>query len=173
MVIDLARARLVAARRVCNMDVAELVAVCLDGIADAALVELHVIDIIEHLEHRGTDQSGDLRSHLGMCEEVAHMVGGDVQRLEVHCDAALLCDLGAVQQHVVHRAQLDRIGQVVIVIDNDAAVAQGVRVDGHALGADLLCRRNRLAQEVQVLFLVVSSFEIPSSFATITEHITF
>ena len=142
------------ARGVGDVDVAELVGVGADGVAQRALVELHVVNVVEHLEHGRADQAGHLGGHLGVGEEVADVVGGDVERLEVHRDAAFLGDLGAFEQHIVHRAQLDGVRKLVIVVDDDAAVAQRVRVDGDALRADLLRGRDRLAQEIEVLFLV-------------------
>ena len=39
--------RLMAARRVCNMDVAEAVRVVGDRVADAALVDLHVVYVVQ------------------------------------------------------------------------------------------------------------------------------
>ena len=92
-VVDLARARLVAARCVSHMDMAEGIAVVGDRVADAALVDLHMIYIIQQLETRAADQANDLGAHLGGCEEVADVVGGDVQRLEIEIDLLLLCKL--------------------------------------------------------------------------------
>ena len=154
LVVDLARARLVAARRVRHMDVAEAVRVVRDRVADAALVDLHVVYVIQQLEARRADQADDLSAHLGGREEVADVVGGDVERLEVEVDALGLRDFRAVEQHVVHRAQLDRVGQVVVVVDHDAALAQRVGVDGDAGRADLLGRGDGLLQVRDVLLLV-------------------
>ena len=78
------------------------------------------------------------------------MVGGDVQRLQIHLNAALLRDLGAFQQRAVHGAELHRVGELVVVVDDYAALAQTVGVDGHAAGAHLLGRRHRLLQEIQI-----------------------
>lgn len=55
-------------------------------------------------------------AHLGGSEEVADVVGGDVQRLEVEVDLFLLGQLSAGEQRVVHLAQLYGVGQVVVVV---------------------------------------------------------
>ena len=153
-VVDLARARLVAARCVSHMDMAEGITVVGDGVADAALVDLHMIYIIQQLETRAADQANDLGAHLGGREEVADVVGGDVQRLEIEVDLLLLCKLCTGEQGVIHRAQLDRVGQVIVVVDNDAAVAQCVGMDGDAGGADLFRGCDGLLEVVQILLLV-------------------
>ena len=153
-VVDLARARLMAARCVSHMDMTEGVAVVRNRVADAALVDLHMIYIIQQLEARAADQANDLGAHLGGREEVADMVGGDVQSLEIEVDLLLLCKLCTGEQGVIHRAQLDRVGQVIVVVDNDAAVAQCVGMDGDAGGADLFRCCDGLLEVVQILLLV-------------------
>ena len=92
------------------MDMTEGVAVVRNRVADAALVDLHMIYIIQQLEARAADQANDLGAHLGGREEVADMVGGDVQSLEIEVDLLLLCKLCTGEQGVIHRAQLDRVG---------------------------------------------------------------
>ena len=46
------------------------------------------------------------------------------------------------------------MGQVIVVIDNNAAVAQCVGMDGDAGGADLFRSRDGLLEVVQILLLV-------------------
>ena len=147
------------ARSIGNVNVAEGVAVVGDGIADAALVDLHVVYIIQQLETRRADQTNDFSAHLGGSEEVADVVGGDVQRLEVEVDLFLLGQLSAGEQRVVHRAQLYGVGQVVVVVYYNAAVTQCVGVDGNAGCANLLSRRDGLLQVVQILLLVGRVYE--------------
>ena len=59
------------------------------------LVDRHVVYIIQQLETRRADQTNDFSAHLGGSEEVADVVGGDVQRLEVEVDLFLLGQLSA------------------------------------------------------------------------------
>lgn len=97
-VVDFARARLMAARGVRYMDVAEGIAVVRNRVADTALVDLHMIYIIQQLEARAADQANDFSAHLGGCEEVTNVVGGDVQRLKIEVDLFLFCQLCAGEQ---------------------------------------------------------------------------
>ena len=122
------------------MDVTELVSVFCDSVTQRAFVELHMVYIVQHREARRGDQARHLRRHLRMRQIVADMVGSDVERLEVHVNAAFLGDLGAFEQHIVHRAQLYRVGQIGVMVDHNAAVTECIRVNGNALGADLACR---------------------------------
>ena len=101
-IVDFAGTRLVAARCVGNVDMSELVAVLGNGIANAAFINLHVVYIVKQLQARGANQAADFRAHLGGGEEVADMVGGDVERLKVEVDFLPLGKLGAFEQHVVH-----------------------------------------------------------------------
>ena len=78
------------------------------------------------------------------------MVGGNVQRFQIHLDAALLRDFRALQQRVVHGAELYRVGERIVVVNDHAALAQAVGVDGHTAGAHLFGSRHRLLQKVQI-----------------------
>ena len=81
------------------------------------------------------------------------MVGCNIQRFQIQIDFLFLCQLCTSQQRVIHRAQLDGMRQVVIVIDNDAAISQRVGMNRHAGCANLLSRRDGLLQVVQILAL--------------------
>ena len=76
-IINFPGARLVTARRVRHVDVAELVGIGADMVAQAALVELHVVHIVQHLQVRGADEPGQFGGRAGMAEEIAGMVRGD------------------------------------------------------------------------------------------------
>ena len=153
-IVDLARARFVTAGRVRHMDVAERIAVLGDRVADAAFVDLHMVYVIQQLEPRRADQTDNFRAHLGGRKEVADVISRDVERLKVEVDALGLREFGAVEQHVVHRAQLDRVRQVVIVVYYDAAFTERIGVNGHAGSADLFRGSDRLLEIVDVFLLM-------------------
>ena len=136
------------------MDVAELVPIGPDVVAEAALVELHVVGVIEHLQLGGADEPGHFSGHPSGLEEVAHMVRGDIQGLQVHGDAALLRDFGALFQGAEHGAELYRVAEFIIMVDDHAAVPQAVGVDGDGPGAHLLSRLHGPAEEGQVGLLL-------------------
>ena len=66
------------------------------------------------------------------------MVGQHVERFKVHVDLIFFCHLCAVLQGVEHCAELHGVGQLSVVVDNYAAIAQRIRVDGYAQSTDLL-----------------------------------
>ena len=136
------------------MNVTDGIYVRANGIANLAFVELHMVRIVQNAQLRRANQANDLRRHLRVLQKIADMVGGDVQTFQIHLDAALLRNLCAVEQHIVHGAQLYCVGQVIIMVDNNAAIAQCVGVNGHALCTNLLCSCYRLLQELQILLLV-------------------
>ena len=154
-VIQLARARLMTTRNVSDVEMSDGIQILRDGVADAALVDLHVIDIIQNAEVRGTDQTDNLSSHLRALEEVADVIDMNVQNLEVELNLVLLCELGSLNQRAVHGAQLDGVGQIVVVVGNDAALTQCIGMDGQAERADLLCSSDRLLEELQIVLHIV------------------
>ena len=113
------------------MHMAECVAVVPDGVADAAFVDLHVVCIIENFKLGRTDQADHLSCVLSIFEEVADVVGCNVQAFQVHLNSGLLCQCRALLKVAEHSAGLDCIGKVVIVVDDDAAVTQSVGMNGY------------------------------------------
>ena len=136
------------------MDVAELVPESPDVVAEATLVQLHVVGVIEDLEPGGADEPGHLRRHAGGLEEVPHVVRGDVQGLQVHQDAGFLRDSGAFLQGVEHRAELHRVAEPVVAVDDHAALSQAVGVDGEGPGPHLPRRLHGPAEEGQIVLLL-------------------
>ena len=136
------------------MDVAELVPIGPDAAAEAALVELRVVHIVEHLEPGGANEPGHLRRHPGGSQEVAHMVLDDIQRLQVHQNAALLRNPRTLPQGVEHGAELHRAAEPVIGIDDGAALPQAIGVDGERPRPHPLRRLHRAAEEVQIRLLL-------------------
>ena len=108
------------------MDVAELVGVGADMVAQAALVELHVVHIVQHLQVWGTDEPGQLRGRAGMTEEIAGMVRGDVQRLQIDLDAAVFRPFRRDFQRVEHGAELHGVAEVVIGTKDPSSLPQTV-----------------------------------------------
>ena len=88
-------------------------------------------------------------------KEVAHVIRGDVQRLQVHRNAGLLGDFRALLQGVEHGAELHRVAESVIVVDNHPAVPQAVGVDGDRPCPYLFRRFHRPAEEGQIRLLLV------------------
>ena len=115
-----------SARRVRHVDVAELVGVGANMVAQAALVELHMVHIVQHLQVRGTDEPGQLRRCAGVAEEIAGMVRGDVQRLQIDPDAASFRPFRRDFQRVEHGAELHGIAEVVIGAKDPSSLPQTV-----------------------------------------------
>ena len=132
------------------MDVAELIAVGPDVVGQASLIELHVVRVVEHLQHGGADEPGHLRRHPGGGQEVAHVVRGDVQGLQIHADAGIFGNLRAAAERAEHGAQLHRVGELRIAVDHPAALAQAVGVDGEGPGAQLHRRLHGPLEKIQV-----------------------
>ena len=143
-----------AARGVRHMDVANLPGVAADVVTEAALVELHVVDVVEDFQQGRPHHGRQLRRHLGGGQEVAHVVRGDVQGLQIHADAALLRNVRAVVEGVEHGAELDGVGEIIIMVHHHAALAQGVGVDGDRPGADFLRGVYALPEERQIVRLL-------------------
>ena len=149
-IIDLAGAGFVTARSVSNVDVAELVCVGADVVTDASLIELHMVNIVQDLQIGAADQSGHFRGHTGGPEKIARMIGCGIQRLQVYPDTALPGNSGARQQRFIHGAQLYRVGQFLIMVEDHTAGAKAVGVDGQAPGTHLYGGLHRLLQEIQI-----------------------
>ena len=129
-----------------DVDMAEGIAKVFDRVTDAAFIDLHVVDIIEDFQLRRANQADHLRGVRCIFQVVADMVSSDVQSFQVHLDSALFRKCGALLEVAEHGAGLHRVGQVLIGIDHDPAVAKAVRMDSHTGSAQELCRLHGLFQ---------------------------
>ena len=111
------------------MDVAELVGIGADMAAQAALVELHVVHIVQHLQVWGADEPGQFRRRAGVAEEIAGMVRGDVQRLQIDPNTASFRPFRRDFQRVEHGAELHSVAEVVIGAKDPSSLPQTVGVE--------------------------------------------
>ena len=141
------------------MDVADLVDVLLEVVAERSLVVLHMVGVKEDHEVRRADQARDFCGHLRRLQEVADMVDLDVECFKVHANLVLFCQLDALRQRAVHGAELHRIGEFIVMVDDDAAIAQCIGVDGDRLGADRLSCLQRSLEGIEVGSLLLGVYE--------------
>ena len=129
---------------------AEGIGVLPDGVAEAALVQLHVVDVIQDLQAGRADQAYQLRRRLRVPQKIAGVVCGDVQRFQIEGDACLLRQAGAGGKARVQGAELHRVGEVLPGRQHHAPQPQTVGVDGDAGGAQEPGRLQRAVQKGQI-----------------------
>ena len=78
------------------MDVAELVPIGPNIVTEAALIQLHMVYIVEDLEF-GKPMSRVVSAAMRVVwRKFPHVVRGDIQGLQVHQDAGLLGEFGVL-----------------------------------------------------------------------------
>ena len=97
-----------------------------DMVAQAALVELHVVHIVQDFQVWGADEPGQLGGRAGMAEEVAGMVRGDVQRLQIDPDTASFRPFRRDFQRVEHGTELHGVAEVVVGAKDPSSLPQTV-----------------------------------------------
>ena len=92
-VVDLARARLVAARVVARLQVRDLVPGHVDVRDEIPFGDLLVIDVEQNLARRAADRAANLIRLRNLVQEHARVIREPVQRLEHHHQPVRLEDL--------------------------------------------------------------------------------
>ena len=102
-----------------------------------------------------TDQADHLCRVGSIFQEIADMVGRDIQAFQVHLDPGLLSESRTLLKVAEHGAELDSVGKVVIRIDDDTAVAKTVGMNGHTGRTEELCCLAGFLEVLHISFCLI------------------
>ena len=92
------------------MNVAELIAVFPDIVAETSLIQLHMVNIVQQFQPGRADQPADFRAHLRGHQEISRMICGNIQRLQIQIDLLPLAILA-------HASRVSYMAQSFTVCD--------------------------------------------------------